>query len=339
MWKLSHGVQLPQIGKKTLLIIFSFILVFSVGGIGGVLGYKYLTSCKVKYTYINESLGCGIKTSFDKSNPIALKNRIISYVDSEKVKNEVSEVSVYFRDLKDGPVFGINEDDLFISASLLKLPIAVTVFRLSEDEIPDLLDKNLLFQLEDKSEKLPEQFFKPSKTIEPGQTYTVSELISRSLIYSDNWVNEILKIYLGKIGNGRDLILQTFKELGLVEPASLTTSDISTRGYASIFRILFNASYLSREDSEKILSVLSQSEFDRGITAGVPDGVRVTHKFGERNLGDEKQLHDCGIIYYPNNPYLLCVMTRGQDFNTLSDVIKQISGMVYKEMELRSKVK
>jgi len=28
------------------------------------------------------------------------------------------------------------------------------------------------------------------------------------------------------------------------------------------------------------------------------------------------QLHDCGIVYYPETPYLLCVMTKGWNFET-----------------------
>ena len=42
-----------------------------------------------------------------------------------------------------------------------------------------------------------------------------------------------------------------------------------------------------------------------------------------------KQLHDCGIIYYPGNPYLLCVMTRGDSFGELSSTIRDISDIIY----------
>ena len=42
-----------------------------------------------------------------------------------------------------------------------------------------------------------------------------------------------------------------------------------------------------------------------------------------------RQLHDCGIIYYPNNTYLLCIMTRGKDFKQLESVIAGISKTVY----------
>jgi hypothetical protein len=66
--------------------------------------------------------------------------------------------------------------------------------------------------------------------------------------------------------------------------------------------------------------------------AGVPPEIVVSHKFGERHFeGDVEieQLHDCGIVYKPNHPYMLCIMTRGHDVRTLAPVIAQISKMVY----------
>jgi beta-lactamase class A len=246
-------------------------------------------------------------------------------------------MSVYFRDLNDGPTLGINEDDLYISASLLKLPIALTFYRFSEDGAPNILEQKLLYELGKNAGPPPTQYFTPLKSAIPGSTYTVNELIYNSLVYSDNASIEILKVYLKNIGNGQDFILATLKDLGLTEPASLSSSDISTRGYASIFRQLYNASYLSNEDSEKVLSILDQSQFKSGIVAGVPIEVKVANKFGERDLTSEKQLHDCGIVYYPGNPYLICIMTRGKDYETLTKVVSSVSKIVYDEMNVRAK--
>jgi beta-lactamase class A len=68
------------------------------------------------------------------------------------------------------------------------------------------------------------------------------------------------------------------------------------------------------------------------LVAGVPGNIEVAHKFGERTFQgavNERQLHDCGIIYAAEKTYMLCVMTRGNDFNALSNVIKEISAEVY----------
>lgn len=324
--------------KKRIVLLLCFLAVLAIGGVVGALLWRYFSTCKVKYSYINSSLGCSI-SKFNKSSPIVLNDNLNAFINSEKQKGNVSEVSVYFRDLKDGPVLGINENDLFVSASLLKLPIALTFYRLYEDGTRDILNQKIFYELGKDTEESPDQHFTPLKSAIPGSTYTVNDLIYYSLVYSDNASINILKTYLKKIGGGQDLVLETLKDLGLTKPTSLTTNDISTRGYASIFRQLYNASYLSNEDSEKVLSILEQSQFRTGIVAGVPQEIKVANKFGERDLDTEKQLHDCGIVYYPSNPYIVCVMTRGQDYNVLANVIKDISKMVYDEMNSRANSK
>lgn len=64
--------------------------------------------------------------------------------------------------------------------------------------------------------------------------------------------------------------------------------------------------------------MLKDSEFRGGLVAGVPSNIMVAHKFGESKLNNEKQFHDCGIVYFPKNQYLLCVMSRSSIMETLS---------------------
>lgn len=47
---------------------------------------------------------------------------------------------------------------------------------------------------------------------------------------------------------------------------------------------------------------------------------------------NSRELHDCGIIYHPYRPYLLCVMTSGKDFQGLKDTIQAISTLTYQEV-------
>ena len=76
-------------------------------------------------------------------------------------------------------------------------------------------------------------------------------------------------------------------------------------------------------------------DFPQGLQAGIPASVEVAQKFGERQVFlhdgtlSYRELHDCGIVYAPDNPYILCVMTRGHDFASLSSTIRDISKVVY----------
>ncbi len=318
-------------GKISLILVI--VLVFIAGWGIGHLQKKNPDPCPERFLFLNPNVNCGTKPVIDKSNPRILHESLSKLIESKKSSGEVDEVSVHFRDLIGGPSLGINEDELFIAASLLKLPTAITFYKLAEEKIPDLLNRQLRF--ESSQSATLEQYYKPAKTITPGTSYKVRELLSNSLIYSDNLSNEVLKASLNSIEPNINLVARTYQELGLVSPTSLNQADISTRGYASIFRQLYNASYVSPESSNSILSLLAESEFDQGIASGVPDNIKVANKFGERFLGDAKQLHDCGIVYFPDNPYLICVMTRGKNFETLAKVIGEISKMVYEEMESR----
>ena len=110
---------------------------------------------------------------------------------------------------------------------------------------------------------------------------------------------------------------------------------MSPKSYSALFRVLYNSSLFPWSLSEQVLDLLSHTSFSKGLVAGVPEGTPVSHKFGENTAVAtdgtivERELHDCGIVYYPNDPYLVCVMTKGQDFSVLETVISDISKMAY----------
>lgn len=181
--------------------------------------------------------------------------------------------------------------------------------------------------------------FPPAMYAEQDRFYTIEELTKMMLVYSDNISYKMIVEYLNSKPGGTERILEVFQEIGMIDPRDELETSVSTRGYASLFRLLYNSSYLSKEHSEQILSWLNESMFDAGLVAGVPRGLATAHKFGERfdTQGEHKwkQLQDCGIVYYPENPYELCIMVRGQDWKVLSATIEKASRMVYTEVESR----
>ena len=138
--------------------------------------------------------------------------------------------------------------------------------------------------------------------------------------------------------NDRQVFIDVLQRLRITPPPTIETEDfMSPKTYAQILRTLFSSTYLSRSASEQALQMLSYTSFKQGLVAGVPAGTIVAHKFGEHTqaINDQPlshQLHDCGIIYYPGRPYLLCVMTRGQNFSQLENVISGISRVVYQQI-------
>lgn len=248
-----------------------------------------------------------------------------------KSSRDIENASVYFRDLNNGPWFGIDESINYFPASLLKLPLAMSYYDRAED------DTNLLFEevvyTPDPSVTSQAQPFGTQEELTAGKKYTVQYLLDMMLKESNNEAANTLAVY-----GGEDIVDNVYKDLGLNRPENGKDYSISTHRYASFFRILYNATYVDRVASEKILAALSEAAFSGGLVAGVPHGVHVSHKYGTRRVDDVSvQLHDCGIVYAPNNPYILCVMTRGSDFDKLANVVKEISSVVYRDVIIKGK--
>jgi hypothetical protein len=130
---------------------------------------------------------------------------------------------------------------------------------------------------------------------------------------------------------------RVYSNLRILDPPTPVSDQfLSVQTYESVFRVLYNASYLSREASDWALEILADSEFKTGLVAGVPSNVTVSHKFGEHSVENGVQLHDCGIVYHPRHPYLLCVMSKGTNFDMLDDVIAGVSRVVYSEIDAQS---
>ena len=329
---------------KEYLLKFSYPLIFILGLAVGIFmsgtGEKFqnqsgdanMNSNEIReggFKLINPLLECETNSNLEFHELAPFKYKIQNLID-EKIKNEeASHISIYFRDLNNGPWTGINEKENFAPASLLKLPIMIAYFRMAESD-PSLLSKIITFDNE-KREGLAENI-RPKEEIELGKSYTVEDLIRRMIIFSDNSAANLLRV-----NANRELFYKPYKDLGIIIEDIVGLDDfMSVKTYASFFRILFNASYLSRNFSQKALEILSQSDFKDGLVAGVPEGVTVAHKFGERIFKDgtkDIQVHDCGIIYYPSRPYLLCIMTKGKNFNILPKVIAEISRLVYDEVD------
>jgi len=287
------------------------------------------------YRLINPLLACdAAHNTIDDNELKPFRRKVEQFINSRKSQHAVSHVSVHFREMNNGLSFSINGEDKFSPASLLKLPYLVAYLKWEEFE-PGLLKRRFTYDktMQDFNAR---QNFKPSQTMERGRSYSVEDLLFRSIALSDNNAHAILSRNISP-----DILHRAYNDLGLSVPEIRDgEQEMTVREYAAFFRILFNASYLTRDLSEKALQFLAEPDFQVGIVAGIPPNIVTAQKYGERVLGNHqelKQLHDCGIVYYPNHPYLLCIMTRGSSFDPLVDTIRDISRLVYEEVDQQYK--
>lgn len=326
-------MKLRLVGFLSLGLIVGIVLGFLIFKFSDKPLIATASSCEKNYVFINKLLGCTPTKTINKQEYTEFSYNLQEYILSELKNNNINSVSVYFRDLVSGPTFGIKEQDLFIPASLLKLPLLITYLSLA-DENPEILTKEAGFSRVN-NEVL--QSLDGVEPLKPNTPYKIDELLRRMIVYSDNIAYGILVGYLQQSYPNENLRIQTLKDLGLMDPRNISENTFTVKSYSSLFRVLYNSSYLTPESSEKALKLMAESTFKEALVSGVPGNISVSHKFGEREGLDneENQFHDCGIIYYPNNPYLLCVMTIGKDKNKLIEVIKTISKKVYNEVDSR----
>lgn len=247
-------------------------------------------------------------------NFIPLRRAVREYV--EKIGDNVG---VYFEYLPSGTSIGANEKEEFQLVSLSKIPLVMSIYKkiergkLSEDKI-----------LVIKKDHLNKEFGNLWKKGE-GTNLSVKELIKLTLIESDNTAynalaSELTERELGEVYEGLDIELNLQGEILLVSPKS----------YSSIFRSLYLSSFLSEENSNLILDILTQTPFSDKIDAGVPDNVKVAHKIGVFEIKErpENAYIDCGIVYVPDRPYILCIFVNDSNEQAQKHM-SEISEMIY----------
>ena len=262
--------------------------------------------------------------------------KVTALIDEQLEEGQATSVSVYFRDLDNGNWFGIHENEPFSPESQLKLPLMIAYFKWAETN-PLVLRKKLVFS--GRQAGAEPLVLKPPTPLVPGRSYTVNDLIFRMVAYSDNDAYALLAANMPP-----EHLRRIYQDLYMNYDPSKGEDVLSLSAYASFFRVLFNTSYLSEEMSEKALRYLSRASFRGGMAAGVPADVDIASKAGERMLqpvgpdqeGTVFQLHEFGIIYHSERPFLLGITVRGDDPEALADVIRDITRRIYTEVERQS---
>ncbi len=318
---------------KYLALALTLLVVLCIGFLLGRLipGKPVHQAYEVRlggWKYINPLLECGqAEELIVDAELMPFKNKVDAFIRENVGKKWGNDVSVYFRELNDGQAFTIGRTEQFYPASLMKVPDMMSILKKAEAD-PAFLKKKILYN---NPELKSVQNTDASETLVFGRSYTVEELMERMIKYSDNISTLLLEGAL----HPRDL-RRVYDDLGIPDPGDYTDKikyALSTETYSSFFRILFNASYLGKASSEKALEYLSHTDYTKGLVAGVPPGTTVAHKFGLRTIDGIKQWHDCGIVYYPGHPYLLCIMTSGTVPENIDTAIGDISRFIYEEID------
>jgi len=285
------------------------------------------------YQFIDPLLLCDINNSRAFPEDLSISSDIQSIISARIKSGDINKASTYFIDLRDGKWSDVNENERYYPSSLGKIPIMIAYYEQAEN-YPGILTKEINYT--GGPDLNQTQDIKPAAAVVAGQTYTVEQLIEYMIKYSDN--NAAMLLYNTIDHHALDNI---YHELNIPTTAGVNIDNLDSVNpgqVSELFRILYNATYISRDYSEQALKLMSESSFTQGLVAGVPQTILISHKFGlvgiaSGNITIEHELHDCGIVY-ATDPYVLCVMIRGSSsLDTMESVIAQISKAAFQDVE------
>lgn len=235
--------------------------------------------------------------------------------DDFRLLEENLNVSIYFEVLNTGANISVNKDEEFFPASLLKVPLVMAVTKKIERGEWEWGSK-LELKEADKNKDFGTLWQRPA-----GELFTIEELVKEMLISSDNTAYFVLLNNLDQ-----DDLPKVQNYLGLADFISADL-EISAKKYAPILRSLFSATYLTIENSGKILNWMSESDFKGYVAGGMPANIKFSHKIG---VDDAKKVYlDAGIAYLPNRPYILIIMVKNYDANEADAIMQDVSRRVY----------
>ena len=229
------------------------------------------------------------------------------------------KVSLYFEYLPSGTSIGINEKNEVRLSSLSKIPTAMAIYAKIK---AGTLSKDQEIIIE---EKFIDPEFGSLWKKGPGAKVTLADIITASITESDNTAQNILLSLLTP-----DEINSVYEYLDIPFREVDNYPIISAKNYSSVLRSLYLSSFLQYQDSNEILDLMTQSIYRDKIPSKIPPNVKIAHKIGvyEKVDPDNSTFSDCGIVYVPKRPYILCIMTKGSD-SFAQSTMSSLSKIIY----------
>jgi beta-lactamase class A len=321
-----------EVSAKKLVFAVFLVWIISLAGTWYGASVFYNNDKNNQFPLLNPRLkyiGLSKNTPEERSTKLfttlhPLKEEIISFLGEDKNK-----VAFYVEDLNSGGWIGWQEREPFVAASLLKVPIATCVMKKVDDGT-----WNLETKFEIKAENKDQDFGELWK-VPDGTQLTVRELIEKMLQDSDNTALAVLFENLSEEERN-----EIFYHIGMrnsedasKEPNWSSVNKFSAKDLSTMFRALYNATYITRKSSNYILDTLTQTKFNSVVPTGLPNDVKVAHKIGnffDKENNRLKNYHDCGITYVTGHPYLYCIMTNDLEAAKAEKAISDVNNLIYK---------
>ena len=236
-------------------------------------------------------------------------------------------IGLYYENLATGEAWGHNSEELFESASVIKLPIFGAVMKLAAAGELDLNERLRCRE----ADKLPSCGALRYFTDEPE--LDLRTLCRLMIALSDNTATNLLIRRLGL-----ERLNGEFRAMGLQEShlerllfdsegaARWLENRIVPREMGELLKRIARRAFVSEAVSEEMEQVLRCQQTKHKIPGYLPKSVAVAHKTGE----DSGITNDVGVVFAPR-PFVLCFASNGTDVPAAERCIRQLALELYEE--------
>ncbi|MDH7578107.1 MAG: class A beta-lactamase-related serine hydrolase [Bacillota bacterium] len=224
---------------------------------------------------------------------------------------------IYFKDLRTEKTFGINDSELFLQASCVKVPYVLYLYeKIAAGSYS--LKQRLAYQ--------PNTDYSTGSgylqyIIKEGDRLTLRALAKVAITLSDNIAYKMIKRLVGPPN-----VVQFMKALGGTNPWPDGDNYTTPRDQGFYLSGVLDFAKRRPELGEMLLDDLAHPVWHCGLPALLPDETKVAHKEGDL----EGVANDAGIIFAPDRPYILIVLSQNQpDVPAAFQEISVISKLVF----------
>jgi len=286
-----------------ILITFLVLIFFSI---------RSLNSQLVTPIAISPTINTQNK-DINTSQIISLKDAVDASLSGSK-----GTYAVFIKNLKTNEVYQLNQTKKFAAGSLYKLWIMAVTYqqieqgKISPDDIlsADVADLNERFDIATESAELTEGTISMS----------ISDALEKMITISDNYSALLLSAKIRFSNVIQFLKDEGFQDSSIGEPPMTTVQDLGL-----FLEKLYHKELISQNSSNKMLNLLKNQQKNNKLPKYLPENITIAHKTGEIDTFT----HDAGIVYIPNNDYIIIVMSDTDDPKTAEETIAKISQSIY----------